>query len=163
MKFSAVLIAASVASASAFVPATNAPQSSTQLYVKTKGTIEPVKKAIKSLTAENFSATLSDIEPFLTKEAGVTIYTKSMRRIAAKAKGLGVAIPEGYAKDAKCTEKRRAKQDAYCQVKTEEAAAAAEEAAAAAAEEAAAAAAAAAAEAEAPAEETAEEETPAEE
>lgn len=154
MNLSAFLIAASVASASAFVPATKAPQSSTQLYVKTKGTTQPVKKAIKSLTADNFSSTLSEIEPFLTKEAGVTIYSKSMRRIAAKAKGLGVEVPEGYAKDAKCTEKRRAKQDAYCQVKAEEAAAAAEEAAAAAAEEAA---------AEAPAEEAAEEEAPAEE
>ena len=72
MKFSAVLIAASVASASAFVPAAKISQS-TQLNVKTKGSIGPVKKAIAGITADNFSSTLSEIEPFLTKEAGVTI------------------------------------------------------------------------------------------
>lgn len=143
MKIAAILVAASVATTSAFVPAANAPQS-TQLNVVTKGKIGPFKKAINSITAENFSSTLDEIEPFLTKEAGITIYSKSMRRIAVKAKALGVEVPETFAKDAKCTEKRRAKQDAYCQAKAEEAAAAAAEAAA--AEE-------AAAEEEAPAEE----------
>merc|ERR1712087_498850 len=77
---------------------------------------------------DNFSSTLDEIEPFLTKEAGRTIYTKSMRRIAVQAKALGMEVPKGYARDAKCTEKRRAKHDEYCQMKAEEAAAAAAEA-----------------------------------
>ena len=52
-----------------------------------------------------------------------------MSRLASKAKLLGATMPEGYAKEAKCTEKKREKQDAYCKAKAEEAAdaAAAEE------------------------------------
>ena len=42
----------------------------------------------------------------------------------------GTTLPDGYAKEARCTEKKREKQDAYCKAKAEEAAAAAEEAAA---------------------------------
>ena len=144
---SAIIIGASIASTSAFVPAITKPsQQSTQLNIVTKGKAAPVRKAISSLTKDNFDATLTEIEPFLTKEAGVTIYNKSMKRIAVKANSLGVSIPDGWAKDAKCTQKRREKQDAYCKAKTEEAAATAADAAA---------------EAEAPAEEEAE--APAEE
>lgn len=159
MKFSTVLVAAaSMASASAFVPATKAPQS-TQLNIATKGTAGPVRKAISTITKDNFSSTLAEIEPFLLKDAGITIYGKSMRRLAAKAKALDLTVPENFAKDAKCTEKRRTKQNAYCEGKAEEAAAAATEAA----ETEAAAAAEAAEAAAAPAEETPEEEAPAEE
>lgn len=85
-----------------------------------------VKKAIDNLTAENFDGTLSEIEPFLINDAGITLYTKSMRRIGVKANFLGATVPEGYAKEAFCTAKRRAKQDAFIQAKEAEAADAAE-------------------------------------
>lgn len=128
MKLSAVIIAASVATTSAFVPAAKAP-TSTELGIVAKGKVAGVRKSIDLLTAENFSATLSEIEPFLTQEAGRTIYSKSLRRIAVKAGALGVEMPADYAKDAKCTAKRREKQNEYCMAKAEEAAAAAAEAA----------------------------------
>jgi hypothetical protein len=108
-----------------------------------------IRKSISKLDKDNFSSTLAMIEPFLLDEAGATTYAKSMRRIGRAATALGVEVPSGFAKAAKATAKRREKQDAFIQIKVEEAAAAVEEAAAAAAaavEEAAAAAAAAAAE-----------------
>eukprot|EP00587_Corethron_hystrix_P012817 CAMPEP_0113310188 /NCGR_PEP_ID=MMETSP0010_2-20120614/7935_1 /TAXON_ID=216773 ORGANISM="Corethron hystrix, Strain 308" /NCGR_SAMPLE_ID=MMETSP0010_2 /ASSEMBLY_ACC=CAM_ASM_000155 /LENGTH=158 /DNA_ID=CAMNT_0000165597 /DNA_START=312 /DNA_END=788 /DNA_ORIENTATION=- /assembly_acc=CAM_ASM_000155 len=120
-----------------------------------------VRAAIKGLTAENFSATLAKIEPFLVEEAGISIYSKSMRRIAVRAQLHKVEVPEGYAAGAKAIAKRVAKQNAFIQGKEEErlaAEAAAEEerlAAEAAAKE--------AAEAEAAAAEAAAEEPPAEE
>lgn len=93
-----------------------------------------VRKTVAGLNKENFQESLNKIEGYLVNEAGATIYSKSMRRIAVQAKALGVEVPEGYAKAAKATEKRRVKQDAFIQVKIEEAAAAAAEAAAAEAE-----------------------------
>lgn len=87
-----------------------------------------VRKSLSSLTKDNFSNTLSEVESFLTDEAGSTLHVKSMRRIAVKAKALGVAVPINYAKEAKSTAKKRAKQDAYCSAKTEAAAAAVAEA-----------------------------------
>ena len=87
-------------------------------------TMKELRKSVDSLTKENFSETLSKLEPFLTKEAGSTIYAKSMRRISRNAKMLGVEVPAGYAVEAACTAKRRAKQDAFIQMKIEEAAAA---------------------------------------
>ena len=103
-------------------------KSSSQLFVATKGKIAPFRRALSSLSKENFTSTLSEVESFLTDEAGSTLYVKSMRRIAVKAKALGVDVPTNYAKDAKSTTKRRAKQDAYCSAKTEAAAAAVAEA-----------------------------------
>ncbi len=79
--------------------------------------IATVKKQIDGLTKDNFSSTLSEIEPFLLNDAGTTIYNKSMNRISVKAKALGVDVPAGFAKAAKATEKRRAKQDEFIQVK----------------------------------------------
>ena len=111
-----IIAAASIASASAFVPAAKTPQS-TQLHIATKGTVSPVKKSISGLTKDNFDSTLKEIEDFLTKEAGSAIYKKSMKRINVKASALGVSVPADYAKDAKCTKKRREKQDAYCKAK----------------------------------------------
>jgi hypothetical protein len=100
--------------------------------------VSAFRKSIASLTAENFSRTLSDIEPFFLNDAGSTMYAKSMSRITTRAKMVGVTVPEGYAKDAAATEKRRVKQDAFIKVKDEERMAAeaevAEAAAAAAAE-----------------------------
>ena len=93
-------------------------KSSSQLFVATKGKIAPFRRALSSLSKENFTSTLSEVESFLTDEAGSTLYVKSMRRIAVKAKALGVDVPTNYAKDAKSTTKRRAKQDAYCSAKT---------------------------------------------
>ena len=79
-----------------------------------------VRKTIKHLTADNFSTSLEQMEPYLTKEAGRTLYTKSLKRLAHQAKQLGLELPTNYAKEAKCTEARRAKQDAFIQAKEEE-------------------------------------------
>ena len=76
-----------------------------------------VRKSINDMTATNFSATLATLEPFFLNEAGVTLYTKSMKRIAHQAKQNGVEVPAGYAKDAAWSAKRRAKQDAFIQMK----------------------------------------------
>lgn len=129
MKTSCLIIAASMATASAFVPAANKAPQSTRLNVATKGKTRPFRKALSKLDKENFSTTLAEVEPFLTTEAGMSIYKKSMKRIAVRASALGVEVPSDYAKDAKCTKKRREKQDEYCKAKSEEAAAAAAEAA----------------------------------
>lgn len=90
-------------------------------------TIQGAKKQIAGLTKENFDATLKEIEPFLTKEAGATIYAKSMKRIAVQADLLGASVPADYAKDAEATRKRRERQDAYVKAKIAEAADAVEE------------------------------------
>jgi hypothetical protein len=82
--------------------------------------VRDFRKSVASLTADNFSQTLSDIEPFLLNDAGATMYAKSIRRITTQAKIVGVRVPEGYAKDAAATEKKRAKQDAFIKVKEEE-------------------------------------------
>jgi hypothetical protein len=94
----------------------------------TKGKVGPFRKSIATITKDNFSTTLTEIEPFLNEEAGMSIYTKSMRRISAKAREFGVEMPATFAKDAKCMEKRREKQNAYCEAKAEAAAAAKAEA-----------------------------------
>jgi uncharacterized membrane protein YqiK len=127
MKLSLTIFAASAVCVSSFTMMPSQKQSS-QLFVATKGKVAPFRKALSSLTKDNFSNTLSEVESFLTDEAGSTLYVKSMRRIAVKAKALGVAVPENYAKEAKTTTKKRAKQDAYCSAKTEAAAAAVAEA-----------------------------------
>lgn len=93
-------------------PAASAPKSGL--------TMKSVRKTIDGLTSDNFSSSLSTIEPFLLNEAGATMYSKSMRRIAVKAKALGVEVPEGYVKEAKATEKKRQKQDAFIKMKEEE-------------------------------------------
>lgn len=82
--------------------------------------ITEVRKSISSLTTDNFSQTLSTIEPFLLNDAGTTFYAKSMKRISVQAKALGVEVPTGYALDAAATEKRRVKQDAFIKTKEEE-------------------------------------------
>ena len=81
---------------------------------------ETAKKQIDGLTKENFSSTLSEIEPFLLNDAGTTIYKKSIRRITTKAKSFGVELPSDFARAAKATEKRRAKQDEFIQAKEAE-------------------------------------------
>lgn len=125
MKISnAFLLVATASCTSAFLPSTKAPTPS-ELGVITKGKVGPFRKSIAAITKDNFSSTLTEIEPFLIEEAGMSIYTKSMRRISAKAKEFGVEIPATFAKDAKCMEKRREKQTAYCEAKAEAAAAAA--------------------------------------
>lgn len=77
---------------------------------------------------------MTEIEPFLLNEAGITIYKKSIRRISNKAKAFGVDVPSDYAKAAKATEKRRTKQDEFIQAKEAERLEAEAEAAAAEAE-----------------------------
>lgn len=117
-----------------------------------------IRKAIAKIDKDNFSDTLSMVEPFLKNEAGITFYEKSIRRINRSAKEIGVEVPTDFAKEAKATAKRRAKQDAFIQAKVAAAAEAAEAAAAEAADAAEAAEAAAAEAAEA-AEESTEEST----
>jgi len=95
--------------------------------------IAGVKKAIKGMTKDNFDETLKELEPQLTSR-GVSVYYKSMKRISRAAKELGTTVPEGYAKEAKCTLKRRTKQDEFIKMKEEARIAEEEEAAAAAAE-----------------------------
>jgi hypothetical protein len=123
-----------VASAQAFAPAasTFGVRTATSLQV---GKYSEVRSKIDSLTKDNFSSSLSEIEPFLTNVAGRTMFTKSLKRIAVKAKAAGVEVPTGYAKDAKTMAKRREKQGTFIKAKIEAAAAAkaAEEEAAAAA------------------------------
>lgn len=85
-----------------------------------------VRKAIMRINKDNFSETLAMVEPFLVKESGITFYDKSMNRIKKSAKALGVEVPANFAKEAKATEKRRSKQDAFIQAKIEEARAAEE-------------------------------------
>ena len=98
-----------------------------------------IRKSIKDMTKDNFSDSLKDLEPALV-ESGSSIYRKSMKRIARRAKELGETLSDDFAKEAKATLKKRTKQDEFIKVKEEERIAAEEEAAA-------------AAEAEAPAEE----------
>mmetsp|Transcript_5020 Transcript_5020/g.10970 ORF Transcript_5020/g.10970 Transcript_5020/m.10970 type:complete len:153 (+) Transcript_5020:78-536(+) len=132
MKTSTAILfaAAAVSSVSAFSPVTTDGRSSkTTALSMSKGKIASIKNSINSLSAENFSTTLTEIEPFLKNEAGISVYKKSMKRIGNRAKALGVDVPEGYCKDAKATAKRREKQDAYCKARAEEAAEAADAAA----------------------------------
>lgn len=96
-------------------------------------TMQKVRKTISELNSDNFVAKLEEIEPFLLHDAGATMYTKSMQRITVRAKALGVDLPAKYAKEAKATEKKREKQNAFIQTKEEERLAAEAEAAEAAA------------------------------
>lgn len=120
MKTAVLIVATAITSASAFAPSSGGAHPTSTVLFGTR--ISDVKGKIASLTSDNFSSTLSDIEPFLTQEAGASIYKKSIRRINTAAKSLGVDVPAGYAKEAKATEKKREKQDAYCKAKAEEAA-----------------------------------------
>jgi len=166
------------ANASAFAPASGFARSSTELSAAAT-TVQEVKKTINNMNKENFSASIAEIEPFLLNDAGITVYTKAMKKVKGAAKALGIELSADYAKASKSTETRRGKQDAFIQkkeaerveaeeaaaaavIEAAEAAAAAEVAAAAAAVEAAAAAEAAAAEAAAAPEEVVAEEVVAE-
>lgn len=125
--FAAVAITAVLGCVEGFAPTFGVSKSASTVLCATKA---EVRKDIASITADNFSDTLKKLEPFLTEEAGSTMYAKSMRRIARAGKALNKDVPEGYAKEAKCTEKKRSKQDAFIQTKEEERIAAEEEAAA---------------------------------
>lgn len=92
-----------------------------------------VKQTIKKLTKDNVQESLDKMEPFLTQQAGMTFYQKSMHRLQQQCQKLGVDMPTDYAKEAKCTEKRREKQNAFIATKEEERLAAETEAAEAAA------------------------------
>merc|ERR1719330_2290438 len=103
-RLSLLITAAAVAGSNAFAPSfVGSSGRSTELHASK---IATVKKQIDGLTKDNFSSTLTEIEPFLTKEAGVSIYKKSMRRISTKATAFGVELPSDFAKDAKATAKR---------------------------------------------------------
>lgn len=81
--------------------------------------MKDVRSMVDKLSSDNFDATLKEMEPFLVHEAGATLYAKSMRRLDKQAKALGKVVPEGYAKEAKATAKRREKQNAFIQTKEE--------------------------------------------
>eukprot|EP00978_Attheya_sp_CCMP212_P006356 scaffold14384_cov48-Attheya_sp.AAC.4 len=147
----AVLLAVTASGANAFAPAPafGVSKSTTSLCMA-EATAEKsmdmaaVRKSIENLNKDNFSATLTSIEPFLLN-TGSAMLAKSLKRISRKAKEAGATVPADYTKDAKATAKKRAKQDAFIATKEEarveaeaEAAAAVEAAAAAAAEAAAA-------------------------
>lgn len=108
--FLATLALALASQSSAFAPATSG-RMGTDLAAK--GEYAKIRATIDKIDKDNFSATLTEVEPFLTKEAGVTFYNKSLRRITTVAKALGLEVPEGYAAEANCTAKRREKQAAY--------------------------------------------------
>ena len=95
----------------------NVYRSSTDLSMRK---IREVKNVISNLNKENFAASIAEVEPYLLNEAGSSIYKKSMRRITTASKSFGVNVPEDYAKAAKCTEKRREKQNAFIQQKEQE-------------------------------------------
>ena len=120
----ATLALALVSQSNAFAPATTNGRMGTDLAAR--GKYAEIRATIDKIDKDNFSATLTEVEPFLTKEAGITFYNKSLRRINTAAGALGAAVPEGYAVEAKCTAKRREKQAAYA---AEQAAAEAEAAA----------------------------------
>ncbi|KAL3941471.1 MAG: hypothetical protein SGBAC_004181 [Bacillariaceae sp.] len=123
----ATLALALVSKSAAFAP-TTAGRMGTDL-ASTRGKYAEIRATIAGLDKDNFSSTLTELEPFLTKEAGITFYNKSLRRITTASKALGLEVPAGYALEAKCTAKRREKQAAYAAEQAEaEAAAAAEDA-----------------------------------
>ena len=161
MKFSATFLALCLASANAFTTTGPAAFGVTRLSMS-DAVVEPeaaeevvaapaappaalsglrivdVRKAVANVEKDTFAKTLDDLESFLTNEAGASVYAKSMRRLAVKAKEFDMEIPVGYAKEAKATQKKREKQNAFIQGKEEErmvAEAEAAEAAAAPAEE----------------------------
>jgi hypothetical protein len=117
----------SMADAEVSVPATETTRSTSGL------TMSQVRTMIDNLTRDNMDASLATMRDFLVHDAGATMYAKSLRRIARKAKALGATVPEGYAQEAKATQKKRDKQNAFIQTKqqaaADEAAAAADEAA----------------------------------
>jgi hypothetical protein len=82
--------------------------------------MKDVRNAVANLDKDNFDKTLKDIEPYLTNEAGSALYNKSMRRIQVRANALGLQVPEGYAAEAKATQKKREKQSTFIQMKEEE-------------------------------------------
>ncbi len=106
------------ASVDAFAPQVNSRTATALSATK----IQDAKKTISVLTKDNFEASLAEVEPFLLNDAGATIYKKSMRRIQTSAKSFGVEVPADFAKEAKATQKRREKQDAFIQQKVAEAA-----------------------------------------
>lgn len=83
-------------------------------------TMAAVRKHIDNLDASNFDSTLETLEPFFLNEAGSSFYSKSLKRIQRTATVLGKNVPEQYAFAAKCTAKKRAKQDAFIQTKEAE-------------------------------------------
>ena len=114
---SAIAVAAVATQAAAFVPASSNGRVGTDLSL-TK--IQTTKKVISNLDSSNFESSLAEIEPYLLNDAGASIYKKSLRRIGTAATRLGVSVPADYAKDAKATQKRREKQDAFIQQKEAE-------------------------------------------
>jgi hypothetical protein len=82
--------------------------------------IATVRRAIDRVNKENFTTVAKEVEPFLLAEAGTTFYAKSMKRLSSRAKAFGIDMPETFAKDAKATEKRRLKQDAFIKSKEPE-------------------------------------------
>jgi len=91
--------------------------------------MKEARRVIRKISAESFKTSLNTLEPFLLDNAGASMYAKSLKRIAYKAKEFNLEVPQGYARDAKATAKRREKQDAFFKAKKEEVLAATAEAA----------------------------------
>ncbi|VEU37929.1 unnamed protein product [Pseudo-nitzschia multistriata] len=120
----ATIVASAFVSASAFTSTSTIGRPDLSLNASA---IAKTRKQIAGLTKDNFESTLKEVEPFLLNDAGASFYAKSVKRIGAQAKALGVEVPADFAKDAKATKKRRERQDAYVKAKIAEAADAVEE------------------------------------
>jgi hypothetical protein len=126
---SIIFFCLSIVGAAAFAP-TFGGTSRSNTALSAASSMKEVRKMISGMNKDNMSKVLSDVEPFLLNNAGASFYSKSMKRIAVKAKAASADLPTTFAKAAKATTKRREKQDEFVKSKI----AAAEEAAAASSE-----------------------------
>lgn len=73
---------------------------------------------MRTLTKDNFE-TIYEWDEWLSKEAGATMYAKSMRRLTHLSKSFGVELRPDFMADAKATSKRRQQQADYETAKEE--------------------------------------------
>lgn len=85
-----------------------------------------LQQVVKGLTKETFE-TIYEHEAWIEANAGRTLLAKTVSRLQHKAKAFGVDLRPDFAAGARCTEKRREKQDAYVKGKIEAVAAASAE------------------------------------
>mmetsp|Transcript_19189 Transcript_19189/g.24899 ORF Transcript_19189/g.24899 Transcript_19189/m.24899 type:complete len:127 (+) Transcript_19189:162-542(+) len=82
---------------------------------------EKLTKVMRGLNKENFD-TIYEWEPWLSENAGATLYAKTMRRLEHKAKSYGIELKPNFLAEAKATAKRREKKAEYEKAKAEAAA-----------------------------------------
>jgi len=91
-----------------------------------KGKLADLRTVVGKLSKENFD-TIYDYEEVLTKNVGINLYQKTMKKIRSAARREGVELKADFGKHACCTKPRREKQDSFVQTKLEEMKAAKEE------------------------------------